>query len=364
MVRVPAFGEAGVKKVYNGAICYTPRRLPDRRPGLGPRQPVAQRGPQLRHHRRRRRRLAARRVDRRRRAHDRHDRGRPAPPPPPPPPLRRLRHARLPDPEERGGLRPRLRDPLPRRGAPRRPAAQDDALLRPDEGARRGVRPELRLGASELVRPRGRGGRRTSTASAARTGSSTCKRKPATCPSTPGCSTPARSPSSRCTGPARKRGSTRSSPTRCPRSDRLGLAHLLTSAYGGVRSEFTIYRKGPARFYLVCGGAYERHDEDVLREARPRRRLGHHRQPHPAGGRAGAGGTEVARDPAVAHRHEPRQRGLPVAYRQAACRSRTADTHALRVNYVGELGWELHHPMVMQNALFDAIMERRRGRTA
>jgi dimethylglycine dehydrogenase len=31
--------------------------------------------------------------------------------------------------------------------------------------------------------------------------------------------------------------------------------------------------------------------------------------------------------------------------------------HALRVNFVGELGWELHHPIEMQNTIFDAVME-------
>ena len=34
-----------------------------------------------------------------------------------------------------------------------------------------------------------------------------------------------------------------------------------------------------------------------------------------------------------------------------------AQAHALRVNFVGELGWELHHPMEMQNAIFDMVME-------
>ena len=34
-----------------------------------------------------------------------------------------------------------------------------------------------------------------------------------------------------------------------------------------------------------------------------------------------------------------------------------ATAHALRVNFVGELGWELHHPIEMQNAIFDLLME-------
>ena len=31
--------------------------------------------------------------------------------------------------------------------------------------------------------------------------------------------------------------------------------------------------------------------------------------------------------------------------------------NAIRVAYTGELGWELHHPIEMQNYLFDRLME-------
>jgi dimethylglycine dehydrogenase len=34
-----------------------------------------------------------------------------------------------------------------------------------------------------------------------------------------------------------------------------------------------------------------------------------------------------------------------------------AQARALRVNFVGELGWELHHPIEMQNTIFDLLME-------
>jgi len=34
-----------------------------------------------------------------------------------------------------------------------------------------------------------------------------------------------------------------------------------------------------------------------------------------------------------------------------------ATAHALRVNFVGELGWEFHHPIEQQNAIFDTLME-------
>ena len=45
---------------------------------------------------------------------------------------------------------------------------------------------------------------------------------------------------------------------------RIRLAHALT-ATGGVRSEFTVVRKGPQSFYLVSSGAAERYDHDFLR---------------------------------------------------------------------------------------------------
>jgi dimethylglycine dehydrogenase len=34
-----------------------------------------------------------------------------------------------------------------------------------------------------------------------------------------------------------------------------------------------------------------------------------------------------------------------------------APVRALRVNFVGELGWELHHPLPYQNAIWDALIE-------
>ena len=38
-----------------------------------------------------------------------------------------------------------------------------------------------------------------------------------------------------------------------------------------------------------------------------------------------------------------------------------APATALRVNFVGELGWELHHGLEYQNHIFDALMDGRRG---
>ena len=42
-------------------------------------------------------------------------------------------------------------------------------------------------------------------------------------------------------------------------------------------------------------------------------------------------------------------RDIPVGY--------CPNVRALRVNFVGSLGWELHHPIEYQNHLYDALMD-------
>ena len=50
--------------------------------------------------------------------------------------------------------------------------------------------------------------------------------------------------------------------------NRVTLTYLLTKR-GGVRAEFTLTRVGPERFYLVSAGALEAHDHDTLRKLMP-----------------------------------------------------------------------------------------------
>jgi len=44
---------------------------------------------------------------------------------------------------------------------------------------------------------------------------------------------------------------------------RISLVHML-SLNGGVRAEFTVYKTGPQSYYLVSAGAFETHDHDYL----------------------------------------------------------------------------------------------------
>jgi dimethylglycine dehydrogenase len=135
---------------------------------------------------------------------------------------------------------------------------------------------------------------------------------------------------------------------------RIALCHLLTKN-GGVRSEFTVYRQ-PQGFYLVSAGAYEAHDHDTLMKLLP---ADGDVQMFPmttqwgvlvlAGPRARDVLQKLTRT-SLANADFPWLSGK-------AINVGAATAHALRVNFVGELGWELHHPIEQQNAIFDMIMK-------
>ncbi|MDQ3560165.1 MAG: FAD-dependent oxidoreductase, partial [Pseudomonadota bacterium] len=124
---------------------------------------------------------------------------------------------------------------------------------------------------------------------------------------------------------------------------RVHLCHML-SQNGGVRSEFTIYRSAPQGFYLVSAGALERHDHDYLFKALPADgsvRLYPVTTQRGVLVLAGPRSREVLQrltDTDLSNKAFPWLTGrkIDVGHAQA---------HALRVNFVGELGFELHHPI-------------------
>ncbi|MCT7375239.1 GcvT family protein [Chelativorans salis] len=138
------------------------------------------------------------------------------------------------------------------------------------------------------------------------------------------------------------------------KNGRIALCHLLTKN-GGVRSEFTVYRQ-PQGFYLVSAGAFEAHDHDTLMKLLP-------------------DDGSVRMVPVTTHwgvlvLAGPKSRDVLGKLTRADLSNAAfpwltgqrvsignATAHALRVNFVGELGWELHHPMEMQNTIFDMVME-------
>ena len=136
---------------------------------------------------------------------------------------------------------------------------------------------------------------------------------------------------------------------------RIALCHLLTKL-GGVRAEFTVYEWAPGRFYLVSAGAFERHDHDTLYKLLPKdgsvklnaitTRLG-------VLVLAGPNARKVLQKLTttdLSNEAFPWLSGQSISVGHTSC-------HALRVNFVGELGFEFHHPIEQQVALFDLLME-------
>ena len=151
---------------------------------------------------------------------------------------------------------------------------------------------------------------------------------------------------------------------RLPKVGRLSLTYALTGA-GTTRTEYTICRRGEDDYYLVSAGAWTAYDADYLRKA--------------AEDRAGEFGyveiQDVTTQWGVFALAGPQSRALlKRLVRDAEPETALGNKRfpwlsarrielmmcpvfALRVAYTGELGWELHHPIEMQNYLFDRLME-------
>lgn len=136
---------------------------------------------------------------------------------------------------------------------------------------------------------------------------------------------------------------------------RIALCHLLTKN-GGVRSEFTVYEWKPGRFYLVSAGAYETHDHDTLFKLLPddgsvvlKPMTEQYGVLVLAGPKSRDVLSKLTRT-SLSNDDFKWLSGKPISVGKA-------NAHALRVNFVGELGWELHHPIEQQNTIYDAVME-------
>ncbi len=149
-----------------------------------------------------------------------------------------------------------------------------------------------------------------------------------------------------------------------PRVGRINLTYALTS-HGTTRTEYTIVRLAEDTYYLVSAGAWQAYDSDYLAQAINDNvdRFGPMwlddcTGQHGVFALAGPKSREVLSslvrdaDPATALSNKRFPWLSAKRLELGMC-----PTNAIRVAYTGELGWELHHPMEMQNYLFDQLME-------
>ncbi len=147
-----------------------------------------------------------------------------------------------------------------------------------------------------------------------------------------------------------------------PRVGRINLTYALT-AHGTTRTEYTIVRLAEDDYYLVSAGAWTAYDQDYLYKAimENEDRFGRINEQEVttqwgvfaiAGPKARDVLAEVINDPdpatALSNKRFPWLSAKQIELGMCP-------VNAIRVAYTGELGWELHHPIEMQNYLFDLL---------
>jgi dimethylglycine dehydrogenase len=143
------------------------------------------------------------------------------------------------------------------------------------------------------------------------------------------------------------------------RIGRIALCHALAHR-GGIRSEFTITKVGEQQFYVVSAGAAERYDSDYLSKQLPADGSVQIRNVTSARGCFVVAGPK-SRDVLEQLTDTPLDNtSFPWLTSQTLEVGLAADVYALRVNFVGALGWELHYPIEYSHHLFDSLFERGR----
>ncbi|MCC1480880.1 GcvT family protein [Roseibaca sp. Y0-43] len=148
-----------------------------------------------------------------------------------------------------------------------------------------------------------------------------------------------------------------------PKVGRINLTYALTDA-GTTRTEYTIVRLAEDEYYLISAGAWTAYDSDFLLKAAQDKM-------------ADFGWIDihdVTTQWGVFAIAGPKSRDLlgklvKDAYPATVLSNKRfpwlsmrnielgmCPVRAVRVAYTGELGWELHHPIEMQNYLFDQLM--------
>ncbi|WP_439816715.1 GcvT family protein [Zavarzinia sp. CC-PAN008] len=141
---------------------------------------------------------------------------------------------------------------------------------------------------------------------------------------------------------------------------RIQLTHALTER-GGTRSEFTIMRDGPDALYIVGAGAAETYDWDYLTRALPADRSVHLEKITNQIGVFALVGPNARKVLApLVDRLSLANADFPWLTAQKATLG-LAPALLMRVNYVGELGWEIHHPIEYHNHIFDVLEEEGRA---
>ena len=147
-----------------------------------------------------------------------------------------------------------------------------------------------------------------------------------------------------------------------PKVGRINLTYALT-VLGTTRTEYTIVRNGENNYYLVSAGAWTEYDADFLRKAAEDKmaefgyiEIQDVTTQWGVFAIAGPKSRDVLRE--VIKDADPETALSNKRFPWLSARKielGMCPVNAIRVAYTGELGYELHHPMEMQNYLFDLL---------
>ena len=149
-----------------------------------------------------------------------------------------------------------------------------------------------------------------------------------------------------------------------PKVGRINLTYALTT-HGTTRTEYTIVRFGEHEYYLVSAGAWTSYDGDYLKKAVEEKmdEFGYIEVQNVttqwgvfaiAGPKTRNVLNTVVKD---AHPESALNNKRFPWLSNRRIELGMCPVNAIRVAYTGELGWELHHPIEMQNYLFDLLEE-------
>ena len=139
------------------------------------------------------------------------------------------------------------------------------------------------------------------------------------------------------------------------KNGQITLSHALNSR-GGIHSEFTVLKEADDSFYLVSAGALQRLDHDFLRRFLPSdqqikfENLTDEMGVFVLAGPKSRSLLEKVSTSEFSNEAFPWLTGKKIKLGDFSMT-------AMRVNYVGELGWELHHSINDQNKIFDLLFD-------
>jgi len=139
------------------------------------------------------------------------------------------------------------------------------------------------------------------------------------------------------------------------KNGRVNLCHALNQK-GGVLSEYTIAKENNESYYIVSAGAFQRLDHDWMHKWMPKDRSVTFENLTNSTGVLVVAGPNARKLMQKVSSNDFSNEKFPWLSAQKIDVG-LAPCIAMRMNFVGELGWELHHPIEYQNHIFDTLIK-------